>query len=72
MIEPAAMFIESAIDMLKDGSVPATVRAGQTKELTFATGNHDPQFIAGYELGLQTARVFLLGNLKAVQAGVEI
>lgn len=72
MIVPAAMFIESAIDMLKDNTVPVDVRADQAKELTFATGDHDPQFIAGYELGLQVARVLLMGNMKAVLAGVTI
>jgi hypothetical protein len=71
MLEPAAMFIESAIDMLKDGSVPDVVRATQVKELQFATGNHDPRFAQGYELGLQTARVILAGSVALALKGVK-
>ena len=69
---PAAMFIESATDMIKDGSVPNDVIEKQTKELKFALGIDDASFEKGYNLGLQVARVLLLGNPKAVQNGIEI
>jgi hypothetical protein len=72
MIIPAAMFIESAQDMLKDGSVPDDVRAAQLKEFTFAAPSASADMQKGYELGLQVARVLLMGNMAAIQAGVNI
>jgi hypothetical protein len=67
---PAAMFIESAVDMLKSGAVPPEGRAIQIKELTCATGNNDPRFAAGYELGLQTARVVISESPALLMKGV--
>ena len=70
---PAAMFIESAKDLLDDASViTPDERADQLHELNFALGQQSADFARGYELGLQTARFMLLGNLKAREAGVTL
>ena len=55
---PAAMFIESAVDMLKEAD-PRTMQ-DQRKELHVAVGDKSEDFIQGYELGLQTARVCVM------------
>lgn len=56
---PAAMFIESAIDMLKTVETPMLL--DQRKELHVAVGDRaTKEFADGYELGLQTARVCLM------------
>lgn len=68
---PAAMFIESAIDMLKDGAVPEGGRAIQIKEYQCATGNQSPECAAAYELGLQTARVMLAGSPALFMKGIN-
>lgn len=62
---PAAMFIESAKEMV-DKLDPA-VRADQRKELHVAVGHKSDDFAAGYELGLQTGRVVL-----AMEAGKNL
>lgn len=72
MIIPAAMFIESAIDSLKDGSVPQSHLDAQLKEFRFALGSPSEDMQRGYQLGLQTARVLLQGMPAAVFAKVEI
>lgn len=79
MQSPSVMFIEMAAAMLKD--VPVFIQQSQRKELRSfgdtrakaigASGISD-DFRVGYELGLQTARVLLMGNIKAVQAGVGL
>ncbi len=55
---PPAMVIESAQDMLR--TLPGKQRADQRHELHVAVGETTEQFRAGYELGLQTARVTVL------------
>ena len=79
MVSPAVMFIETAADSLKDRQ-PWLV-ASQLSELQSfgderaeeigATGLTD-DFKKGYELGLQTARVLLMGMPAAVLNKVEI
>jgi hypothetical protein len=68
---PAAMFIESAAEEL-DGMRErhdVTLKA-QRKELHVAVGDQPDEFIRGYELGLQTARVMLTMSVPAQQAGL--
>ena len=71
MLIPAAMQIESAVDMLK--KLPESVQTGQKRELYSAMGASTasqlgvsfpitPEFEAGYALGLETARVVLAGT----------
>jgi hypothetical protein len=68
MIAPSAMIIEIATDQLKS---PATfaghtwVPAAQRKELHSALPDASEDFTTGFELGIQTARVLLLGNRQA-------
>lgn len=66
---PAAMMIESAKDMVP--KLDPAVRAKQQRELHVAVGEESPDFVRGYEIGLQTARVMLMTNPKAIQAGVS-
>lgn len=75
MIVPAAMFIEMAVDQLKSSATFAGqewVREDQQKELFSAVPNISDDFKAGYELGLQTARVLLSGMPAAVLNKVSI
>lgn len=84
MVSPAAMYIECAADALVTCQAPCPpdwLRKSQMKELTSfgdvraqalgATGLSD-DFRKGYELGLTTMRVLLMGNLAAVQAKVDL
>ena len=72
MIIPAAMFIESAVDMLKDGALTDEQREAQKKEFKFAIPDATDETVRGYELGLQVMRILLMGNQKAVEAGVTL
>lgn len=56
-VVPAAMFIEAAVDSLKDAKMAMLV--DQRKELHEAIGEVSIAYQQGYELGLQTARVCL-------------
>lgn len=81
MLSPAVMFIESAIDLMKKPDyMPDWLRQSQRKELlgigdsrairagaTGLTGD----FLAGYELGLATARVVLAGSPALVLKGIN-
>ena len=72
MIVPAAMNIESAVDMLP--KVPEWVRFDQIKELNCAMGAAPPpslDFQKGYELGIQTARAILMGSAALILKGVN-
>jgi hypothetical protein len=75
MQAPAAMMIETAIDELKS---PATfaghewVLPAQQKELESAVPSASADFKAGYELGVQTARVLLAEIPAAVMNKVSI
>jgi hypothetical protein len=69
VVYPAAGTIEMAADSLK--SLSSTARERQHKELTCAMPDVSEDFQAGYELGLQTARVFLSGNPAAILAKVS-
>ena len=72
MVVPAAIFIESAQDYIKD-SYPKDQIELETKEFKFALGAAaTDEKAAGYVLGLATARVLLLENPNAVAAKVEI
>lgn len=78
MQAPAAMFIESAADSLR--TVPDSLREDQQKELSSfgdgraqqlgATGLSD-DFRKGYELGIQTARACLAGDVVLIKAGIN-
>lgn len=75
MIAPATMFIETAIDELKSPETFAGqewVLQAQRKELECAVPNVSDDFRAGYELGVQTARVLLAGMPAAVFNKVSI
>jgi hypothetical protein len=78
MLSPAVMFIESAIDDLKN--VPQNIADSQKREL-YSLGDARAEkagasgvttdFTAGYVLGLQTARVILAGSAALVMKGVD-
>ena len=70
MQTPAAEFIETARDELKDLPTDQLVR--QANELHAAEGDYSTDFELGYMLGLQTARVMLQTMPAAVKAGVEL
>jgi hypothetical protein len=81
MIAPAVMFIEMAIDVMKNPDImPDWLRDSQRKELASlgplraqkagASGLTD-DFRAGYELGLATARVLLAQSAALVLKGVD-
>jgi len=75
MIAPAAMTIESAIDQLKSPTAfvgHEWVLPAQQKELASAVPQASNDFKAGYELGIQTARVLLSGMPAAVFNKVSI
>jgi hypothetical protein len=57
MTIPAAQFIETAVQT--QAAEDPKVTAAKTHELHEARGEKDPQFIAGYLLGIQTAAVLL-------------
>ena len=69
MVIPAAMQIESAIDTLK--TVETDYLADQLKELHSAVGDKSDDFQAGYQLGLETARVMIATNVQIIQKGVK-
>jgi hypothetical protein len=78
MLSPAVMFIESAIDDLKN--VPQFIADSQKRELTSlgaaraqkaGASGLTPDFTAGYVLGLQTARIILAGSAALVTKGVD-
>lgn len=81
MQAPAAMFIEAAADQLKKYDItPNWIKQAQRKELTAfgsaraqelkATGLTE-DFVIGYELGLETARVILIMNPQLQQSGID-
>jgi len=75
MIAPSATMIEAAQDQLKDDEYIKAhlwVWAQQDKEVLSAIPNGSPEFMNGYRLGLQTARVLLAGMPEAVENKVEI
>lgn len=75
MIAPSAMMIETAEDQLKDDEYIKAhlwVWAEQDKELLSAIPNGSHEFMNGYALGLQTARVLLATMPVAVENKVEI
>ena len=78
MLSPAVMFIEAAIDDLKN--VPQFIADSQKRELVSlgapraqkaGASGLTPDFTAGYMLGLQTARVILAGSAALVIKGVN-
>lgn len=76
MIAPAAMFIESAQDKLKDATLcpdqSVQLYESQAKEIRSAVPNRTEDFYEGYALGVETARVLLMGMPAAVKAGVRL
>jgi hypothetical protein len=75
MTAPAAMMIEIAMDQLKSPTAFAGhewLLPAQQKELLSAVPNASDDFKAGYELGMQSARVLLSGMPAAVFNKVEI
>jgi hypothetical protein len=86
MISPAAMFIESAVDGLKNpveqGGMPKWLRDSQLQELSAAIGENTAEqmgvqfpisddFKKGYELGLQAARVVLASSVQLSVGGIK-
>lgn len=80
MIVPAAMNVETAVDMLRE--VPAAVINDQTKEFAAAMGADacasmglkfplSDEAIVGYKLGLQTARAVVMGSAALAMKGVD-
>lgn len=69
MIIPSAEMIETAETELDE--VDALHLSQQASELGEALGKVSTDFEQGFHLGLQTARVFLAGNMAAVKAKVE-
>jgi hypothetical protein len=61
---PAAMDIYSAQDSLKAGDLPDWMKKDQRKELQSAVPEVSDDMAAGYELGLQTARVIIFGSAE--------
>jgi hypothetical protein len=75
VIAPPAETIESAIDQLQSRSVfvgREWVILAQQNELRAAMPNVTAQFMAGYQLGIQTARVLLAGMPAAIANKVSI
>ena len=75
MIVPASEMIEMAIDQLKSETVFAGnewVLPDQQKELNSVLPNSSNDFKAGYELGIQTARVLLSTTPSAIINKVSI
>jgi hypothetical protein len=79
LIIPAVMFIEMAMDALKERA-PGFV-ASEAKEFSALGPARKAEIVAhcggddmaaGYLLGLETIRVLLATNVKAVQAGVSL
>jgi hypothetical protein len=77
-LSPAVMFIESAIDSLK--SADSQMLASQAKELNslgdaraqqVGASGITPDLLAGYQIGLQTARMVLCGSPLLVLKGVK-
>jgi hypothetical protein len=80
MLIPAVMFIESAVDGLKD--IPLKVTEDQTSEVRCAMGQStcdklkisfplSPDFVTGYTIGLQVARTILAGSVALALKGVD-
>lgn len=69
VILPDSM-IEEAEDSLKDLDVSS--QEEQLKELHEACGDRGADFDHAFLLGVQTARVYLLQNPPAVEAGIEL
>ena len=78
MQAPNAEQIETAADTIN--KVPSFVRASQTKELhsfgevraqALGVSGLSLDFVKGYELGLQTARIALAGSGLLVMKGVK-
>jgi hypothetical protein len=78
-IAPSVMLIEVAATQLV--SLPPMARASQLRELqnfgevrarSLGATGLSPDFRLGYELGLQTARMYLSMNPVAVQAGIKL
>ena len=72
MLVPADSQIESAVDSLKQLTQdrPSLV-AAQSQELHEALGAQSEDFIKGYNLGLQTARVILATSPELILHGVK-
>ena len=72
MIVPAAMNIESAIDMLKQWPEKLMwVLPDQLKELHSAVGEKSEDFQQGYQLGIQTARAIIAGSAEVLMHGAN-
>src|SRR5258708_4173018 len=75
MTAPSAMFVEAAVDTLKNPDYQkqhAAMLMEQDKQVRSALPGRDEGFYSGYALGMMTARVLLMGMPNAVQHRVEI
>jgi len=66
---PPAGLIEAAADQIDH--LPIEQRSKQGRELIVATGHDSLDFIAGYELGLETSRVMIAQNTAVVLAKLD-
>jgi len=80
MLSPNAENIETASDQLKGKQIPDFISKSQLKELgsygdvraqSLGASGLSKDFQAGYELGLQTARVVISQSVTLVIAGVN-
>jgi hypothetical protein len=69
MVIPAAMNVESAVDMLK--VIDKAVIDDQLKELREGLPGVNNDIEKGYLLGLQTARSVIRGNVAIGLAGID-
>lgn len=69
MVVPAAMDIEMAVDSLP--KIDERVLADQARELHCAVGDTTPDFVGGYQLGIQTARLMLAGSAELAMHGAD-
>lgn len=71
MLAPNAEQIETAAEQIKQGQLSGFIRDSQRKELHSAVGAVSDDFVRGYELGVQTARVVLQGSTALMLKGVD-
>ncbi len=79
MISPSVMLIEMAMDSMKkreqwliESETSEFNSLGPTRKQQIVEAAGGDPMLAGYLLGLETARMYLAGNPDAVQAGVEL
>lgn len=79
MVIPAAEFIEEAADSLatidtwaKEDQMKELHGFGDERAIAIGATGLSKDFMIGYELGVQTARVLISMNVAAVEAKVDL